>query len=42
MSININYFKNKVVATQNKFAASVLQSFLGTWAEVHLQEDKAI
>lgn len=42
MSININYFKNKVVTMQNKFAASVLHSFLATWVEVHLQEDKAI
>lgn len=42
MSININYFKNKVATMQNKFTASVLHSFLGIWVEVHLQEDKAI
>lgn len=42
MSINIHYFKNKVVTMKNESSGSMLHSFLGTWAEVHLQEDKAI
>lgn len=40
MSININYFKNKVVTIQNESVEP--QSFLGTWAEVYVQEDEAV